>query len=250
MTGPTKTYKWTRDEHGVKQRVEIDPTKYKKATGTKKFIKSRQCATVFKRGARAGTRCTWYARPDSIYCVRHGVREGATITEEHKQALKDGTRNYWARMRAIEAERPGFLREFMGGPQKVKRKAIEHVQAEMPPPKTDDKIVQKGYKTLVREVAQIPAVPDKPDSELTEAELFNRNRRKSLEITYRVLCTKTTDDDGVVIPKLLSIVKDAALRTTTLAVKVDSTAMAERRFDKMADLLARLKGEPIKTIEN
>ena len=240
MTGPTKTYKWKDDE-----RVEIDPTKYKKATGTKKFIKSRQCATVFKRGARAGTRCTWYAQEGRIYCARHG--RGIPTNQE---ARSKGHANWWARMKAIEVERPGFLREFLGIAQREERRALrEMAKQAMPPPPTDDKIVQKGYSALIREVSQIPLVPDKPDNELTEAELFNRNRRKSLEITYRVLCTKTTDDDGVVIPKLLSIVKDAALRTTTLAVKVDSTAMAERRFDKMADLLARLKGEPIKTIE-
>ena len=211
--------------------------------GPRKFIKSRQCAAVYKRGGRAGRRCTWYAQEGRIYCARHGRgMEGVVITKEHIEALRKGGANWWARMRAIEAERPGFLREFFSSRTAV-IKATRAVRKEFPAPATTDPVVKRGYKDFIKEVAAVPSVPDKPDSELTEAELFNRNRRKSLERTYEVLCLKITDDEGNVIPKLASIVKDTALRTTTLAVKVDSTAMAERRFDRMADLLRRLKGE-------
>lgn len=238
-----------------RQKVEIDPTKYVPANPLtpKKYIKSRQCAAVFTKGRRAGTRCSWYARPDSIYCRRHGRNEGNILSEEHVKALRKGAADWWTRMRALEAKQPGIIRRMFNTDKAVetrmRRKAVAKTLP-MPPGAKEDKMILRAHKAIVNEIADLPAVPDKPFDQLEPHEQMVVNTRIALSRANEILCLPFKDEAGVVDPKIASIVKDATFRTIAAAVKIDRNVLAARKIDRMADLLERLKaGEGAKVIE-
>lgn len=236
-------------------RVEPGHPKYDPETGgRRKYVNRMQCAAVYRKGARAGKRCSWYAKKDSIYCRKHGAQEGVPISEEHAKALHDGSRNWWARMRAIEAQRPGFLREFMGprntGFMKTaKRDWHGRLLPQEPLVVSDDPIVIKGAKVLQRELNRLPTPPDKPVEEMNPQELLIHNTYTSLHRIAELLrmpIKKTEIDERgqkveVIDYKAAAIVKDAALRASALQVKVDGNALKAQRLDRMAELLERLK---------
>ena len=242
----------------------IPPEKIKKAKGTRNYTNIAQCSARYHKGNRAGQRCGWYARPGSIYCKKHGTMEGHVNSPEHDAAVKAGARNWWARMWAIEAQRPGFMKELRRSVSEnyklrwqrqreagctAPRLMAPEIVLGLPTPEVDDKKVMKAHREVARDLLMLPKDPDKPFEDMSDSEQFVVLRRKSLSRAHEVLCLPIRDEDGMIMPKMVTIIKDAAIRTLALGVKVDQTALAERRMDKVADLLLRLKGEPLALVE-
>lgn len=160
-------------------------------------------------------------------------------------------KNWWARMKAIEAQHPGTIRKVLNSEQSQASRQLRRTL--MPKPKTDDRVILKAHKALVQQAASIP-VPNKPFEEMTAAEQLNANTRKALVRAHEVLNVKfqKKDKDGnlVIDAKLLGTVKDAAFRMLSTAVKIDRNAMVAQRVDRMAEILEALKGkEDDKTID-
>ena len=240
------TTKWTKNG-----RVEFDYSKHVKGTGSKKFIKSRQCAAQYTKGGRAGFRCSWYAQEGSAYCVKHNPQEGVPLSKKHADDLHQGARNWWARVKALEAKHPGIMRQILNSDQAaITRLRVKEIQKVMPKPQTDDKQILQAHKIIVRKVADLPAVPDKPFDKLEPHEQLTVITGQSLKVVHEILSFSMKDADGLVDAKIASMVKDTALRALAVRVKVDRNALAAKRLDKMSELLDRLKaGEAAKTIE-
>lgn len=237
-----------RKVDGVHQMVDVPIDQHVTSQGKRKYIKGRQCAVVFKAGRMAGLRCSWYALPDSVFCKRHFGNHHPVNDE----ARKAGHANWWARMKAIEAQHPGTIRRMMGIDKahetRAKNKEIEATL--LPRPKTKDEIIIKAHKALVKQVAALPAIPDKPFDQLEPHEQLVFNTKLALKRQHEILEVKLTENKMAKNPKLASMVKDAAFRTLSAAIKVDTNALRARKLDKMGELLARLKGgDEAKVIE-
>ena len=245
MSEPPKLVRRTRIIDGVRTEVLVPLLKHAQGTGTKKYVKSRQCAAVFTRG---GLRCSWYARPDSVYCKRHQGNPNPSNIE----ARMAGHTNWWARMHAIEKDHPGTLRRVLGIDKAIEtRKRKKEIEATLlPRPQTEDKIVLQAHKALVKEVAALPAIPDKPFDALAPHEQLVFNTRLALKRSHEILEVKLTEKKMSDNPKLAAMVKDAAFRTLATTVKVDSNTLQARKIDRMGELLQRLKaGDGAKVIE-
>lgn len=231
----------------------IPPDRYipGKNPSEKRFVKSRQCAAIYTVGNRAGNRCTWYARADSIYCARHGRGEGKTLAPERIAKMQAGAQSWWTRLRELEAKHPGLMRQVLNVDEATEtRQRRKEVRREMPAPKTDDPVVLKAHTQVVALAAELPRLPDKPFEQMEPHEQLVAITGKSLRVVHEILGFKMTDTDGVPNPKIVSIVKDTALRALAVRVKVDRNALAARRADKMAEILERLtKGETAKVID-
>lgn len=228
--------------------VEVDVTDHVKGKNTRKYIKARQCVTVFKNGRMAGLRCSWYALKDSVHCKRHDGNHNPTNIE----GMRQGLMNYWARIRAIEAQNPGTIRRVLNIDKAADtRRRTKEIEATLlPKPKTEDKIIIQAHKALVKQVAALPPIPDKPFDELAPHEQLVHNTRLALKRAHEILEVTLTEKKIKKDPKLASLVKDAAFRTLATAVKIDRNTLQERRIDKMGELLARLKaGDDAKVIE-
>lgn len=142
----------------------------------RKYVKARQCATVFMKGTRKGTQCKAYAVADSLFCRRHKApAHGRPMSE----ATREGQRRFWERMRAIEAESPGFFRQFMqgsGGTAAAYRERIRMQKAKgfdrphiLRPLKdlvgTEDPTLLKAHGKLIRLKGALPVI-DKPFEEM------------------------------------------------------------------------------------
>lgn len=254
---------------------QYDPT----CGGKRKYIKARQCAAMWRKGKRAGKRCTWYALADSLYCKKHCVkyRGGRAYyvnnTPEKMAKLHQGVRDWWVRMKAIEAEHPGTIREVLGLKVKsqqnkeylARQKALGIPgnrfvpESQLFPPGflSDDPFVAKQQKYVAKEIFRLPEIA-KPIDEMTADELLTHNTLKSLKRMAELLALKIThqakDADGktvdVIDYKAASLVKDTALRAAALQIKVDRNALQATKIDRMHELLQRLKeGEKALVIE-
>lgn len=85
----------------------------------------RKCITVYHTGPRTGQRCGWYACEGSVHCKKHGGKVSFARTPEHIEALHDGARKWWARIKAAKAS--GLISEV---PQ-VANRSIEDQRAAM-----------------------------------------------------------------------------------------------------------------------
>jgi hypothetical protein len=215
----------------------------------RRWVKARQCATVYKIN---GIRCNWPAMENSLYCRKHGQQP--KVSKETIAKMHAGRDRWWARMREIEAKAPGTLKRIFSAravaANETRRKTAA-VQKLLPAPETDDKIILKAHKTIVREIADLPAVPNKPFDEMAPHEQMVVNTKIALTRAYEILRMPYVDKKSKEIDyKVLATVKDAAFRTIGAAVKIDRNALAARKLDRMAELLARLKaGEAAKLIE-
>lgn len=226
-----------------KYRIPADKYVPGKSPSAKRFVKSRQCAAVYTKGNRAGTRCTWYAQEDRIYCAKHARFTGPS--PEHEAKMREGQRNWWARIRELEKVHPGLMRQVLGIDQKIEVNARRReVRKEMPKPDTDDPLILKAHKQVVALKADLPALPDKPFEEMEPHEQLVAITGQSLRNVYEILKFKMVDEKGQPILKVASMVKDTSLRALAVRVKVDRNALAARRADKMAEILERLtKGD-------
>lgn len=207
----------------------------------RKYVKSQQCAAMYYKGARAGFQCTWYAQKDRIYCVKHGNSPGlSTASPETKEKVHQASRDWWARLKALDKKHPGLLRSVINTDQKTETVARrKEARLEMPTPKTKDPLVLKAHNQVIAVAATLPRLPDKPFEEMEPHEQMVAITGRSLRVVYEILGFKMTVK-GVPDPKIASLVKDTALRALAVRVKIDRNALAARRNDKMAELLERL----------
>jgi hypothetical protein len=239
----------------------IPPEKIQRAKGTMRWVKARQCATVYKRGKRIGQRCGWAAVENSLHCKKHC---GPKVVSE---AALEGKNNWFARMRQLKLKDPDvFKRLGFGRPRaefvahlELQRAAglptnrmipLKDIPGAPRPPKTDDKHILKAEKIIRQEIATLPAVPDRPFDELEPHEQLTVITGLSLKVVHDILHFEMKDRNGDVDVKVASMVKDTALRALAVRVKVDRNALTARRLDQTADLLARLKnGDDAKVID-
>lgn len=85
-------------------------------TYTPKPKKLRCAARYSHPHANGRTTCGFWAREGSVYCQKHGSAEGLVRTEEHVEAMREGSRRYWAKLR--EALRKGLIDEYPGAAAK------------------------------------------------------------------------------------------------------------------------------------
>lgn len=166
--------------------------------------------------------------------------------------MRAGHASWWARVKALNKQYPGLLRELMNTDQSsATRKARTAVRKALPAPVTSDPVILKAHKSIIADVADLPPVPDKPFEELEPHEQLTVITGQSLRVVHEILSFKMADKAGVPQPKIISIVKDTALRALSVRVKVDRNALSARRIDKMGELLERLKanGNGAKVIE-
>jgi hypothetical protein len=88
------------------------------------------------------------------------------------------------------------------------------------PPRSKDRIIARGQRLIEQAIAEmektLPAVPDKPREQMTDAELFASNFRKSLYFSQEVLDRDTNWEDL----ELLKLKKEVALATQAQAVRI------------------------------
>lgn len=73
--------------------------------------KKHRCAARYAHVNYNGrTTCGRWAREGSVYCANHGNSEGKVRTEEHKAAMREGSRKYWAKLR--EALQKGLIDDY------------------------------------------------------------------------------------------------------------------------------------------
>lgn len=228
----------------------IPEDRYIPAKGIKRFVKSRQCAAMYSKGGRAGKQCTWYAQADRIYCARHG----RNVAPKNVEAWREGNRNWWIRLKALEAKYPGIMRQALGVDKAIAtRKAIKEVEKTMPKPETEDKTILQAHKAIVKRVADLPALPDKPFEDMEPHEQLVAITGQSLKVVHEILSFEMTEGKGknkTVNLKVASMVKDTALRALAVRLKSDRNALTARRLDKMGELLERLRnGDDAKIID-
>ena len=82
---------------------------------------------------------------------------------------------------------------------------------------------------------ELPAIPDKPVAEMTDAEVFTSNFRKSLSFAHEVLSLPVDWSDE----KLLDRKERIALATQTAAIRVKVAELAPRADDSVVERLMR-----------
>lgn len=238
----------------------------------RKYINAIRCATVFKKGFKAGSQCKGYAVKGMAYCKRHnnGDNNPNIGSEPGKPAHLASVATWWERMRAIEAANPGFLRQFLqgtGGTAAAYRERIrmqkERGLGTVLLPLSDlvgtkEPALLKAHGRLIKMKGMLGPPNPKPPEEMEPHEILVHNLRLSLDRTTELLQLpiqkKIPQADGTdlieIDYKAAAIVKDAALRVGAMQIKVDRNALAARRLDKMAELLDRLKAEDALGTEN
>ena len=241
----------------------IPPEKIQQAKGTMRWVKARQCATVYKNGKRAGQRCSWTAVEGKEKCKKH---IGPGVDNSNPVLRRAGHVRWIARMRELQKTQPDIFKR--DGRGRSKEDATEHWRLQRAAgitspvlvplkdipgvklPTTDDKVILKADRVIRQEIAALPTVPDKPFGELEPHEQLVVITGRALNVVHEILHFEMKGKDGVVDVKVASMVKDTALRALAVRVKIDSNALREKRIDKMDDLLRRLKaGDGAKVIE-
>ena len=97
---------------------------------------------------------------------------------------------------------------------------------------------------------ELPAIPDKPEAERSDAEVFASNFRKSLNFAHEVLSLPVDWSDE----KLLDRKERIALATQTAAIRVKVAELAPRADDSVVERLMRRvaalrRGEKVVEIE-
>jgi len=222
----------------------------------------RKCAAVWRTGSKAGRNCGWYARPDSLYCKRHGTQEGRPLSEDHKAAIDKGRRAYWQRIHALMQTDPQAAAQIRGVPMKGSEEAKKRTRAAtatrvakaagalVERPNEGDKHVKQARIALDKAQEKLPAVPDRPFEELEPHEQMVVNLGLSLKNLHDILQMPmgVTVKDGrekrfVPDPKMVSLIKDASLRTIASVIKIDTNRMRAAKADRTVDLLQRLRDE-------
>lgn len=217
------------------------------------YVTTTQCTAIYKN---TGEQCRHHAVKGRTTCFRHGGKtpRGGPL---HPNAAR-GTQEYWKRIREAAEKDPTFLKRTFNprhSPEHLQklssagREAIARKRAGLEPlpkplpPTADEKVVLRADKIVTAELKALPAVPDKPFAELEPHEQLVVVTGLSLTVVHDILKMKWTGETGEVNLKAASLVKDTALRTLSIRVKVDQNALMAKRQDKMTDLLQRIREE-------
>ena len=122
------------------------------------------------------------------------------------------------------------------------------------PPRSKDRIIARGQRLVDRMIEEmdklVPAIPDKPLAEATDAELFAGNFRRSLLFSREVLERNTNWEDL----ELLKLKKEVALATQAQAVRIKVAELKPPAEDSVVERLMNLvaairRGERVIQIE-
>lgn len=242
----------------VKPNGWVMPARKDEKPKGRRWVKARQCAAIWRKpnSGYQGARCGLPAQEGRLYCWRHGTQKGVGMLQ-HLDKVHAGQRRWFARMRALDKQYPGLMREVMKIDQREEtRRRVKEIRAKgnMPKIVTADKMLQKADKELVKAVAELPRIPDKPFEELEPHEQLVRITGESLTRIHEIVRTPIPDLNvrnlDPMALKLAAMIKDASLRALTVRIKADGNALAARKVDRLAEILERLKaGDQAKVIE-
>ena len=159
---------------------------------------------------RVGGRCSKPAMPDSARCRWHGARagrpRGTPMHENTRVALRTGRARWVERMR--QAKAAGLIERFPNGRR-----------PKGAPKLSSNKKIAKAQRIVEVWMAEVEAkgVPATPWAQLTKAQKLSSNADLSLDVTRRILELGVDPRD----PKTLALVKDVALSTIAMQIKVE-----------------------------
>lgn len=246
-----------KEERKKLAQARVGPTK-------RKYISKPRCAAIWKS---TGEQCIGYAREGKQYCVKHGT--GTVPPGVFPAHVAEGRAAYWKRIKEAAQHDPTLLSrihnphhppEHMEKMWKARDAAKARKDAGLAPlpkppkPTGDEKLALRADKIITAEIAALPAVPDRPFSELEPHEQLVVVTGQALETVHEILAMPLKDEKGEINLKRAALKKDTAIRTLSIRVKVDTNALNARRQDKTLDLLERIrkeqeKGEGAKLVE-
>ena len=118
------------------------------------------------------------------------------------------------------------------------------------PDQSEARRQRMAERAIEMALKELPAIPDKPVAEMTDAEVFTSNFRKSLSFAHEVLSLPVDWSDE----KLLGRKERIALATQTAAIRVKVAELAPRADDSVVERLmqrvaAIRRGERVLEIE-
>ena len=118
------------------------------------------------------------------------------------------------------------------------------------PDQSEARRQRMAERAIEMALKELPAIPDKPVAEMTDAEVFTSNFRKSLSFAHEVLSLPVDWSDE----RMLDRKERIALATQTAAVRIKVAELAPRADDSVVSrLMARVaairKGEKVIEID-
>jgi len=221
-----------------------------------------RCNAIMKNGPLKGLKCNRVAMKESLYCKRHNPLVDPTGHWLKTPEAEAGRKEYWARIRKAALEDPtltsrihhprrapeSYERGWKSRRENAKRKkqGLEKL-----PGFDDVKLMFKANAIINDTKTALPAVPDKPFDQLEPHEQLIVVTGQALDVVHEILkipFKAVVDGVEKVDLKAASLVKDTAIRTIGLRIKVDTNALAARRADKVLDVLERLKAEAARQV--
>jgi len=186
---------------------------------------------------RGNARCYWHG-------ARGGRPVGHPMHENTLAAMKAGRRRWVERTRLAKAQ--GLIEKFPNG-RKPGLRLRDRVRSPDPSEARRQRMAERAIEMALKE---LPAIPDKPEAEMTDAEVFTSNFRKSLSFAHEVLSLPVDWSDE----RMLDRKERIALATQTAAVRIKVAELAPRADDSVVSrLMARVaairKGEKVIEID-
>ena len=178
---------------------------------------------------RAGGLCR-QPIPGRRRCLYHGGKSTGPRTAAGMAntvaALKAGRERWLQRMRLAKAQ--GLIEKFPNGNKLGARRMRSPERRAAWREWAAEKEIEMAWK-------QLPAVSDKPVAEMSSAELFADNVRKSLCFNREVLAWPVDRDDL----EILKLKKEIALGTQAQAVRIRVAELQPRGDDSVVELLMK-----------
>jgi hypothetical protein len=149
-------------------------------------------------------------------------------------------------MRLAKAQ--GLIEKFPNGRKPGVRVGVsERVRSPAPSEARRQRMAERAIEMALKE---LPAIPDKPVAEMTDAEAFASNFRKSLNFNHEVLSQPVNWSDE----KMLDRKERIALATQTAAVRIKVAELRPPGDDSVVERLMRRvaairRGEKVIEIE-
>lgn len=222
-----------------------------------------KCCAILKRGPQKGNRCWRFSGKGSLYCRHHNPLVDPTGHWLKTPEAEAGRQKYWARVREAARTDPTLTSQIHNprrSPEsyvrqwKTRRENVERQKQgleKLPGHDTvkgDGKLMFKANAIITDTKIGLPAVPDKPFEEMEPHEQLVVVTGQALDVVHKILKIPFLKEDGSADLKAASLVKDTAIRTIGLRIKVDTNALNAKRADKVLDVLERLKAEAAKQI--
>jgi hypothetical protein len=141
----------------------------------------------------------------------------------------EGRRKWLEKMQLAKAR--GLIDKIPGG-RKPGVRLRDRVRSPDPSEARRQRMAERAIEMALKE---LPAIPDKPVAEMTDAEMFTSNFRKSLSFAHEVLSLPVDWSDE----KLLDRKERIALATQTAAIRVKVAELAPRADDSVVERLMR-----------